>query len=478
MVNTQLLIAGRWCDAHDGRTLDVLDPTTEECIGRVAYAAKIDMKAAVEGAAIGFEAWRQLTVWDRCHIMRRAAELLRERSSQIARIMTAEEGKPLKQAMTEIDAAAETIEFFAEQGCRLNGELVPSRFPHVEQRVIHQPVGVVAAFTPWNFPINQIARKLGAALGAGCAVIVKAPEDTPASPAEFIRCFCDAGIPSGTISLLYGDPAEISEYLIPHPVVRKISFTGSTVVGKHLAALAGAQMKSVIMELGGHAPVIICHDADLDMAAERLCASKFRNAGQACTSPTRFLLHTDIADSFIEKFKKQISSLKIGNGLDEGVTMGPLVSERRLKALTALIEDAQKKGAELWRPKIPMPSKGFFFQPTLVFRPSLDMRLMQEEPFGPIAIIDKFTDLELALKEANRLAYALAAYVYTRSERTGRLLGEKIEAGMVAVNHSGIGLPEIPFGGMKDSGYGTEGGPEALREHTITRLVSSQHERS
>ena len=478
MTKTQLLIAGRWCDAHEGRTLDVLDPTTGERIGCVAHAAKCDMQAAVEGAAIGFEAWRQLTAWDRYHIMRRAAALLRERESQIARIMTAEEGKPLAQAVAEIDTAAETIEYFAEQGRCLNGELVPSRFPYVEQRVIHQPVGVVAAFTPWNFPINQIARKLGAALGAGCAVIVKAPEDTPASPAEFIRCFCDAGVPAGAISLLYGDPAEISEYLIPHPVVRKISFTGSTVVGKHLAALAGAQMKSVIMELGGHAPVIICHDADLDMAAERLCASKFRNAGQACTSPTRFLLHTDIADSFIEKFKKQVSALKIGNGLDEGVTMGPLVSERRLKALTELIEDAQKKGAELWRPKIPMPSKGFFFQPTLMFRPSLDMRLMQEEPFGPIAVIDKFTDLDLAVKEANRLPYALAAYVYTRSERTGRLLGEKIEAGMVAVNHSGIGLPEIPFGGMKDSGYGTEGGTEALREHTITRLVSSQHERS
>lgn len=476
IINTQLLIAGQWRDASDRRTLDIVDPTTGKSIGSVAHATKSDMEETVKGAEIGFEAWRNLTVWDRCALMRRAALLLRERSRTIAEIMTREEGKPLEQAIGEIIAAAEGIEYFAEQGRRLNAEIIPARFPHLEQRVLHQPVGVVAAFTPWNFPINQIARKLGAALGAGCAVIVKAPEDTPASPAEFIRCFCDAGVPAGTISLLYGNPAEISEYLIPHPVIRKVSFTGSTVVGKQLAALAGAHMKSVIMELGGHAPVIVCHDADLDMAAERLCASKFRNAGQACTSPTRFLLHKDIAPAFIGKFKAQISALKIGDGLEDGVTVGPLVSERRVKALTELIEDAQKKGADVWRPKIPMPTQGFFFSPTLVFNPTVDMLLMQEEPFGPVAIIDQFTDIADAIKEANRLAYGLAAYVYTRCERTGRLLGEKIEAGMVAVNHHGLGLPEIPFGGMKDSGYGTEGGPEALRAHTITRLVSSQYE--
>ena len=476
-IRTQLLVAGKWQDAADGRTIPVTNPATGQVIGQVAHASKVDLEKVVAGAQVGYEAWRNLTAWDRFVIMRKAADLLRERAEQIGRIMSEEQGKPLAQAIIEIQGAAGVIEYFGEEGRRLNDELVPPRVPYVEQRVLHRPVGVVAAFTPWNFPINQIARKLGAALGAGCGVIVKAPEDTPASPAELIRCFCDAGIPVGAVSLVYGVPAEISEYLIAHPVVRKISFTGSTPVGKHLAALAGAQMKPVTMELGGHGPVIVCPDADLDAAAERLAAAKFRNAGQVCIAPTRFLLHKEIAAPFIEKFKAQISALKIGNGLDEGVTMGPLVNERRVKALTELVDDARQKSAELWQPDISMPNDGCFFPPTLVLKPTLEMRVMQEEPFGPIAIMDEYSDLADAVTEANRLPYGLAAYVYTRCERTERLLGEKLEAGMVAVNHHGIGVPEVPFGGMKDSGYGTEGGPEALKAHTITRLVSALHEK-
>ncbi|AOW49039.1 NAD-dependent succinate-semialdehyde dehydrogenase [Acetobacter ascendens] len=476
-IRTQLLVAGKWQDAADGRTIPVTNPATGQVIGQVAHASKADLEKVVAGAQVGYQAWRSLTAWDRFVIMRKAADLLRERAEQIGRIMSEEQGKPLAQAIIEIQGAAGVIEYFGEEGRRLNDELVPPRAPYVEQRVLHRPVGVVAAFTPWNFPINQIARKLGAALGAGCGVIVKAPEDTPASPAELIRCFCDAGIPAGAVSLVYGVPAEISEYLITHPVVRKISFTGSTPVGKHLAALAGAQMKPVTMELGGHGPVIVCPDADLDAAAERLAAAKFRNAGQVCIAPTRFLLHKEIAAPFIEKFKAQMSALKVGNGLDEGVTMGPLVNERRVKALTELVDDARQKGAELWQSDISMPNDGCFFPPTLVLKPTLEMKVMQEEPFGPIAIMDEYSDLADAVTEANRLPYGLAAYVYTRCERTERLLGEKLEAGMVAVNHHGIGVPEVPFGGMKDSGYGTEGGPEALKAHTITRLVSALHEK-
>ncbi|PAL24434.1 NAD-dependent succinate-semialdehyde dehydrogenase [Acetobacter syzygii] len=476
-LNTQLLIAGQWQDAADGRTLPILDPASGEPIGKVAHASVADLEKTVAGAAAGYDVWRHMTAWDRYTVMRKAADLLRERADAIGRIMSREQGKPLAQAVIEINTAAGIIEYFGEEGRRLNDELVPPRAPFVEQRVLHRPIGVVAAFTPWNFPINQIARKLGAALGAGCGVIVKAPEDTPASPAELIRCFCDAGIPAGVVSLVYGTPAEISEYLIAHPVVRKISFTGSTPVGKHLAALAGAQMKPVTMELGGHGPVIVCRDADLDQAAERVAAAKFRNAGQVCIAPTRFLLHKDIAPAFIEKFKAQMSALKIGRGLDEGVTMGPLINERRVKALTELVEDARAKGAELWQPDLSLPNKGFFFPPTLVLKPTLEMRVMQEEPFGPIAIMDEFSDLADAVEEANRLPYGLAAYVYTRCERTERLLGEKLEAGMVAINHHGIGTPEVPFGGIKDSGYGTEGGPAALRAHTIIKLVSSLHER-
>ncbi|OUJ01851.1 NAD-dependent succinate-semialdehyde dehydrogenase [Acetobacter cibinongensis] len=473
-LNVQLLISGKWQDAADGRTLPVQDPATGETIGKIAHASKTDLALAAEGAAKGFEAWRTLTAWDRFVIMRRAANLLRERAESIARIMSREQGKPLAQALAEIDGAAGVIEYFGEEGRRLNDVLVPPRVANVEQRVLHRPVGVVAAFTPWNFPINQIARKLGAALGAGCAVIVKAPEDTPASPAELLRVFLDAGIPAGAVSLVYGDPAEISEYLIAHPVVRKISFTGSTPVGKHLASLAGAQMKPVTMELGGHAPVIVCADADLDAAAERLAAAKFRNAGQVCIAPTRFLLEQSIAPTFVDKFKARMSALKIGRGVDDGVTMGPLVNSRRVKALQELVEDARANGATVWHPDTALPNGGCFFPPTLIQNPDLSMRVMQEEPFGPLAIVSEFTSLTDAVKEANRLPYGLAAYVYTRNERTQRLLGEQVEAGMVAVNHHGIGVPEVPFGGIKDSGYGTEGGPEALRAHTYIKLVSSE----
>lgn len=477
-ISTQLLVAGRWQDAADGRTLPVFNPATGEKIGQIAHASKEDLARVAEGAAQGFEAWRALTAWDRFVIMRKAANLLRERAQSIGRIMSREQGKPLEQAITEINGAAGVIEYFGEEGRRLNDVLIPPRVANVEQRVLHRPVGVVAAFTPWNFPVNQIARKLGAALAAGCSVIVKAPEDTPASPAELLRAFCDAGVPAGAVSLVYGNPAEISEYLIAHPVVRKISFTGSTPVGKHLASLAGAQMKPVTMELGGHAPVIVCEDADLDIAAQRLCAAKFRNAGQVCIAPTRFLLDKKIASSFVEKFKAQMNALKIGSGLEEGVTMGPVVNERRMKALNELVADAREKGATIWQADVPLPNEGCFFAPTLVLNPTLDMRVMQEEPFGPIALVSEFTSLTDAVKEANRLPYGLAAYAYTRNERTERLLGEQVEAGMIAINHHGLGVPEVPFGGIKDSGYGTEGGPEAVRAHTLLKFVSTEHEKA
>ena len=474
LLNVQLLISGKWQDAADGRTFPVQDPATGEVIGKAAYASKSELALVAEGAQKGFAAWRALSAWDRFVIMRRAAELLRERAESIGRILSREQGKPLAQAVIEIQAAANVIEYFGEEGRRINDTLVPAREADIEQRVLHRPVGVVAAFTPWNFPVNQIARKLGAALGAGCSVIVKAPEDTPASPAELLRTFLDAGIPAGVVSLVYGNPAEISEYLIAHPVVRKISFTGSTPVGKHLAALAGAQMKPVTMELGGHAPVIICADADLDAAAERLCAAKFRNAGQVCISPTRFMVDRTVVKAFTEKLKARMSALKTGRGLDAGVTLGPLVNERRLNAIKELVEDARQHGATIWQPDISLPSSGYFHPPVLVINPEETARILHEEPFGPVIILTEFTTLAEAVAEANRLPYGLAAYAYTRDERTQRLLGEKIEAGMVSINYSGLGLPEVPFGGIKDSGYGTEGGPEALRAHTYLKLVTSK----
>ncbi|MFT8775784.1 MAG: NAD-dependent succinate-semialdehyde dehydrogenase [Gluconacetobacter liquefaciens] len=472
--DTRLFIEGAWYNAANGRTLPVFNPATGAQIGKVAHAGLSDMERAAAGAAHGFARWRAMTAWERCTIMRRAADLLRARAETIGRIMTIEQGKPVAEAVLEVVNAANIIDYFAEETRRLDGSLIPARVAGVEQRVQRQPIGVVAAFTPWNFPINQIARKLGAALGAGCAIIVKAPENTPASPAALIEALADASVPAGTVSLLFGTPAEISEYLIAHPTVRKISFTGSTAVGKHLAALAGAQMKPVTMELGGHAPAIVCADADLDQAVERLCAAKFRNAGQVCVAPTRFLLHRSIADTFLARFKETMERIVIGDGLLPGTTMGPLIDQRRVTAMHALLDDARTKGAQVLSGGDALAGQGNFFAPTLLTNLNHSMRLMQDEPFGPIALAIPFDTLPEAIAEANRLPYGLAAYAYTQCERTQRILGEQIESGMVSINHHGIGVPEVPFGGIKDSGYGTEGGPEAIRAHTTIKLVSTQ----
>ena len=312
----QLLIDGKWCDAASGKTLPVVNPATGETIGTFAHAEKADLDRALEAAKKGFDVWRKAGTFARYQVMRKAAELLRARADAIAPLMTMEQGKPLAEAKMEVLAGADVIDWFAEEGRRAYGRIIPARAPGIYQLAIKEPVGPVAAFTPWNFPINQIVRKLSAALTTGCSIIVKAPEETPASPAELLRAFHDAGVPAGVIGLVFGVPAEISEYLIPNPVIRKVTFTGSTVVGKQLAALAGKHMKRVTMELGGHAPVIVFNDADIDSAAKLLAFGKFRNAGQVCVSPTRFLVQEDVYESFVGKFTEHAKALKVGNGME------------------------------------------------------------------------------------------------------------------------------------------------------------------
>ncbi|HEX5933792.1 MAG TPA: aldehyde dehydrogenase family protein, partial [Pseudorhizobium sp.] len=328
---------------------------------------------------------------------------------------------------------------------------------------------------PWNFPINQIVRKLSAALCTGCSIIVKAPEETPASPAELIRVFADAGVPAGVVNLVYGIPAEISEYLIPHPVIRKISFTGSTPIGKHLAALAGKHMKRATMELGGHAPAIIFDDADIEKAIEVTAAAKFRNAGQVCVAPTRFLVQDGIADRFVDGFVKAARALKVGNGLEEGVGMGPLANERRIPAMEDMIHDAVSKGAELKTGGKRIGNKGYFFEPTVMTEVPTSAKMMNDEPFGPLAIINRFSHLDDALEEANRLPFGLASYAFTGSVKTAHALSRGMEAGMLTINHNGLSLPEVPFGGIKDSGYGTEGGSEAVEAYLETRFVTQMN---
>jgi succinate-semialdehyde dehydrogenase/glutarate-semialdehyde dehydrogenase len=471
--NTQLFINGQWQDAADGRTLAVFNPATGKEIGRVAHAGKADLDRALEAAQKGFETWRDMAPAERAKIMRKAAALIRERAGEIAPLLTQEQGKPLAEAKGETLAAAELTEWFADEGLRVYGRLVPSRGkPELRQMVIKDPVGPVAAFTPWNFPINQVVRKVGPALAAGCSMLVKAAEETPAGPAAFIKAFADAGLPPGVLGLVYGNPAEISSYLVPHPVIRKITFTGSTPVGKQLAALAGQHMKRVTMELGGHAPVIVCEDADIALAVKAAGGAKFRNAGQVCISPTRFLVHESVKNEFAQALAKYAQSVKVGDGLAEGVQMGPLANPRRLTAMAEFHQDAVAKGAQVLTGGKRIGDAGNFWEPTVLADVPLEARIFNDEPFGPVAALRGFSRLEEAIAEANRLSYGLAGYAFTRSLKNADLLTRRVEVGMLWINMPAMPSAEMPFGGIKDSGYGSEGGPESLEAYVNTRSVA------
>lgn len=470
--HVQLYIDGHWREGVAARKLPVLNPATGEVMADLACAETADLEESAEAANRGFEVWRKISAFDRYKMMRKAAQLLRDRVETVAQLMTLEQGKPLAEARMEVMAGADTIDWFAEEGRRAYGRVIPARQMDVYQLVIKEPVGPVAAFTPWNFPINQIVRKLAAALAAGCSIIVKAPEETPASPAELIRAFIDAGVPAGVVNLVYGDPAHISTYLIAHPAIRKISFTGSTPVGKQLAAMAGQHMKRMTMELGGHAPVIVFNDADIALAAKTMAASKFRNAGQVCVSPTRFLVQEGAFNEFVEQFVMHAEKLKVGNGMEAGVNMGPLANPRRITAMQNLVADAAQQNAKLKTGGKALGATGNFWAPTVLTELPLSARAMTEEPFGPMALINPFKSFDDAVQEANRLPFGLAAYAWTRSARTAQQVAAAVQTGMITINHLGLGMPETPFGGVKDSGYGSEGGTEALEAYLNPKFVS------
>ena len=470
--NTQLFLNGEWRDSLSKETLEIINPATEEIIGKLAHARKDDLDIALNAADTAFKDWKNVSAYDRSKILRKAAEIIRSRVGLIAGLMTLEQGKPLAEAKGETLGAADSIDWYAEEGRRAYGRIIPARAQGVYQFVFKEPVGVVAAFTPWNFPLNQVVKKVAAAFAAGCTVIIKGPEETPASVAELIKAFNEAGMPKGSINLVFGIPAEISEYLISHPIVRKVTFTGSTAVGKQLASLAGTHMKRATMELGGHSPAIVCADADVNVAVKILSANKFRNAGQVCISPTRFLVHESVYDQFVEGFVKSAESLNVGNGLDEDINMGPLAHDRRLTAIEGFVADAVEKGAKVLTGGKRKGNKGYFFEPTVMTDVSKDSRIMNEEPFGPLAPINSFSSIDEVVEEANRLNYGLAAYAYTNSAKTAQHLGAAIESGQVSINHHGLGLVDTPFGGVKDSGYGSEGGPEGLDAYMTTKLVS------
>ena len=470
--DVNLFIDGQWCQGASGKSEPIVNPATGQAMARLAHADRADLDRALAAAERGFKQWRAVSAFERSKLLRKAGELMRERAAAIGELMTQEQGKPLAEAKMEAMAAADLMDWFAEEARRTYGRIVPARAQGVTQMVVKEPVGPVAAFTPWNFPINQAVRKVSAALAAGCSVILKGPEETPASCAELIRVFADAGVPAGVVNLVFGVPSEISSYLIAHPVIRKITFTGSTAVGKQLAALAGQHMKRVTMELGGHAPAIVFEDADIDAAARMLAGAKFRNCGQVCVSPTRFLVQEPALARFVDSFVAAAGKVKVGNGMDPQTRMGPLANSRRIDAMLGFVDDAVGKGAKLALGGKRIGGAGYFFEPTVLTEVPASARILNEEPFGPIAPIGSFRTFDDAVAEANRLPFGLAAYAFTRSLKTATAIGSAIESGMVSINHFGLALPEVPFGGMKDSGYGSEGGSEAIEAYLNIKFVT------
>ncbi|MGJ5619639.1 NAD-dependent succinate-semialdehyde dehydrogenase [Sulfitobacter sp. MF3-043] len=464
----KLFIAGEWrTTASD---MPVVNPATEQEIGRLPRAAKSDLDDALEAAEKGFRIWSRTSPRKRSDVILRAAALMRARQEEIAHSITLEHGKPLPQARLEVIRGAEFFEWDAGEAMRTYGRVIPAAHGH-KFSVHHQPIGVVAAFSPWNFPMSQPARKIAGALASGCSIILKAAEETPAGAIHIARAFEDAGLPPGVLNLIFGEPSEISGYLIPQEPVRLVAFTGSTAIGRHLTTLASENMTSVLMELGGHAPVIVCEDTDVDMAAVSGAVRKMRNAGQVCTSPTRFFVHERIFDDFASAFVERAAATVVGNGMDDGVEMGPLANERRVPVLTDLVEDAHAKGATIATGGARFGETGYFFEPTVLMNVPDDARIMQEEPFGPIAVINPVRSLDDAIAKANAVPYGLAGYAFTnRADYIDRMIDE-IEVGNLSINTLEASMPETPFGGVKSSGYGREGGSEGLDNYMTVKHV-------
>lgn len=468
-----LYIDGKWLGAASGGEMPVVNPADETVLGMLPLAGTAELDAALAAAQRGSAIWKKTSAFERQKTISRATQLLRERASAIASMLTLEQGKPYAQALREVVLGAEIIDFLAEEGKRLYGRTVPSRSPEVlSQVVMRQPVGPVAAFTPWNFPANLPSRKIGGALAAGCSMIIKPAEETPATCMEMVRAFHDAGLPPGVLNMVCGRPAEVSAYLIASPVIRKVSFTGSVPVGRLLGELAAKGIKRYTAELGGHAPVIVCQDADIEKAAKASVTAKYRNGGQVCVSPTRFYVHASQFAAFRDAFVQGAQKIRVGFGMEEGVEMGPLVHERRLGDMQRLVDDAVERGGKLLCGGHRLEKTGYFYAPTVLAELPSDARVLNEEPFGPIAILQPFEALDEAIAAANGLPYGLAAYAFTRDLANAHRLSEELEAGMVGINHFGVSQPETPFGGWKESGFGQESGMEGLLGYTDVKLCS------
>ncbi|WDM57873.1 NAD-dependent succinate-semialdehyde dehydrogenase [Pseudomonas sp. NEEL19] len=467
-----LLIDGQWSAGNHPRQADVFNPATGEVIAHLGLADAGDLERALAAAARGFEVWRKTSAYERSKVLRRAADLVRERADKIAALITLEQGKPLAEARLEAFGAGDHIDWYAEEGRRAYGRVIPPRATGVRQLVLREPIGPVAAFSPWNFPVSQLVRKIAGALAAGCSIIAKGPEETPSSCIELCRAFQDAGVPPGVLNLVFGVPAEVSDQLIRSEVIRKVSFTGSVPVGRSLGALAGQYLKRCTLELGGHAPFIVCDDADIDAVATLGANLKFRNGGQICASPTRFYVQASVYERFVEAFCRVSAGLKMGDGQDASTQLGPLANPRRVAAAQEYVDDALAVGAQLRLGGQGGEGGGFYYPATVLTEVPDNARIMSEEPFAPIASIVAFDTLEAVVAKANSLPFGLAAFAFTRSVQRATLLADELQAGMVSINHFGLAAPETPFGGVKDSGYGSEGGSEGLDAYFTTKFVS------
>ncbi|ANK11740.1 NAD-dependent succinate-semialdehyde dehydrogenase [Erythrobacter neustonensis] len=469
----KLFIAGQWTATGEAGSMDVINPATGDVIGQCPKASTGQLDAALKAAGDAFPRWSATPGAERYAILRRAADLLRERAPVIAKVVTAEMGKPHAQAVGEIAGSADVIDFLGEEAKRRGGRMIPVRGGQlIAQMVTHEPIGPAVLLTPWNFPVNLPAKKIAGALAAGCTAIFKPAENTPASAQLLVECFVDAGVPEGVLNLVHGDPGPIAEHLIASPVTRKVSFTGSTAIGKQLGALAATHMKRFAPELGGHAPVIVSKNADIARAAAMCAATKFRNAGQVCVSPTRFLVAREVYDQFVADFAERASRIKVGDaGIDDSVEMGPLAHARRISAMEQVVADTGGNRGEVVTGGKAMGGRGFFFPPTVIANPAPDSRFMTEEPFGPIAGIVPFDTIENAVGIANGLRYGLAAYAFSADLDEAHYLGRALRAGMVGINQLIVSSPETPFGGVGDSGFGSEGGEEGYLAFTDTKLV-------
>ena len=467
-----LYIDGEFLSGQGRKTQDIINPATEQVIGQLPHASQEDLDRALAAAERAFATWKHSSPLERSAILRKAAQLSRERAQDIGLNLTLDQGKPLAEAVGEIITCADHCDWHAEECRRIYGRVIPPRSANVRQLVVREPIGVCAAFTPWNFPYNQAIRKIAAAIGAGCTIILKGPEDSPSAVMAIAQIFHDAGLPKGVLNIVWGEPAYVSDYLIRSPIVRKVSFTGSVPVGKQLAALAGAHMKRITMELGGHSPVLVFKDADIDKMAKNLAKFKIRNAGQVCISPTRFYVERGAYDQFLSRFIEALKAIKVGDGTEQGVEMGPLAHGRRVGTMQSFVEDAKQRGACIELGGQALDGSGFFFPPTVLTNLNEEAMVMNEEPFGPLAPVVPFDEMDEAIARANRLPFGLSSYLFTNSLHTAHHVSNGLEAGLVNINHFGSALPEAPFGGVKDSGIGSEGGTETFDGYLVTKFIT------